>query len=108
MIDQTDDVAAPLIAGARPTAERAVDALRELTWRRRAGEIRARRHTGPGTRGAVLGRAVVRRKPRAHVAVIAVRRRKPASEKQLAVLSRRAIRVTAGETSDRIAAGRRG
>ena len=112
MTDQFDDLAAPLIAGDYPTAERAVDALRELTWRQRADAIRTRRHAGPGTRGAVLGRAVMRRKARGHVAVVAIRRRKPASDKQRAVLYRRGIRVahdiTAGEASDLIAEGRRG
>ena len=80
---QADDVAALLIAGDHPTAERAIDALRELAWRRRAGEVRARRHAGPGVRGAVLGRATLRRKPRARG-------------------------MTAGEASDVIAVGRRG
>ena len=76
------DVAA-LIAGDHPTAERAIDALRELAWHRRAGEIRARRHAGPGPRRASLGRAALRRKPRARG-------------------------MTVGEASDLIAAGRRG
>ena len=78
---QTDDVAALLIAGDHPTAERAVDALRELAWRRRADAVRGRRHAGPGTRAAVLGRASVRRKPPAHVAAITApptARRRPA------------------------------
>ena len=70
---QTDDLAALLIAGDHPTAERAVDSLRELAWRQRAAAVRARRHAGPGTRAAGRGRAVVRRKPRPHVAVIATR-----------------------------------
>ena len=77
---QADDVAALLIAGDHPTAERAIDALRELAWRRRATVVRARRHAGPGTRGAMRGRAILRLKPRAHVADItappAVRRRR--------------------------------
>ena len=80
---QTDDLAALLIGGDHPTAERAVDALRELAWRRRAAEIRARRHAGPGVRGAMLGRAVMRWKPRTRATI-------------------------AGEASDPIAAGRRG
>jgi hypothetical protein len=83
MADQLDDLTALLIAGEYPTAERAIDALRELAWHRRAAEIRARRHAGPGTRGASLGRAVLRRRPRAHD-------------------------MMAGEASDLIAAGRRG
>jgi len=57
---RTDDLATALIAGDHATAERAVDALRELAWRRRADAVRARRHAGPGARG----RAVLRRKPR--------------------------------------------
>ncbi len=80
---QTDTLAALLVAGDYQAAERTLDGLRELAWHRRAGEIRARRHVGPGTRGAVLGRAVLRRKPRAND-------------------------ITAGEASDLIAAGRRG
>ena len=64
VVAATDAFAALLVAGDRPAAERALDALRELAWHRRAAEIRGRRHAGPGTRGAVLGRAVVRRKPR--------------------------------------------
>ena len=83
MIDRTDDLAAPLIAGDHPTAEQAVDALRELAWRRRADAVRTRRHAGPGARGAVLGRAIVRRKPRTRATVV-------------------------GETDQTIAAGRRG
>ncbi len=75
----TDDLVAALIAGDHPTAERALDALRELAWHRRAGVIRARRHAGPGPRG----RAVLRRKP------------PPRG-------------LMAGEASDLIAAGRRG
>ena len=63
---QTDDLATALIAGDHPTAERAVDALRELAWHRRADEIRARRHPSPGARRVSLGRAVLRRKPRGH------------------------------------------
>ncbi len=80
---QTDDLAALLIAGDHPTAERAIDALRELAWHRRADVVRARRHAGPGVRGAMLGRAIVRRKPRTRA-------------------------TAAGEASDAIAAGRRG
>ena len=80
---QTDALAALLVSGDHPAAERAVDGLRELAWRRRAGEIRARRHAAPGPRRVWLGRAVLRRKPRTHA-------------------------VTAGEASDLIAAGRRG
>ena len=76
---QTDDLVELLIAGDHPTAEHAVDALRELAWRRRADAIRARRHAGPGTRG----RAVLRRKPRMRG-------------------------LTAGEAGDLIAAGRWG
>ncbi len=34
MSDRTDDLAALLIAGDHPTAERAIDALREPAWRR--------------------------------------------------------------------------
>ena len=109
---QTDGLAALLIAGDHATAERAVDALRELAWRWRADAIRTPRNAGPGTRGTVLRRAVVRRKPRGHVAVIAIRRRRPSSEKQLAVLYRRGIRValdiTTAEASDLIAAARKG
>ncbi len=70
---RTDDLATALIAGDHPTAERAVDALRELAWRRRAGEIRARRHVSPGARRASRGGGGLRRKPRAHAAVIATR-----------------------------------
>ena len=66
---QTDDLAALLIAGNYPTAERAVDALRELAWHRRADVVRARRHAGPGVRGAMLGRAIMRRKPRTRATV---------------------------------------
>ena len=80
---QTDDLAAFLIAGEYPTAERALGGLRELAWRRRAAAVRVRRHAGPGTRGAALGRAVVRRRPRTRAS-------------------------TAGEASGPIAAGRRG
>lgn len=80
---QTDTLAALLLAGEFHAAELALDGLRELVWHRRAAEIRARRHAGPGTHGAALGRAVLRRKPRAHG-------------------------ITAGEASDLIAAGRRG
>ena len=80
---QTAVLAERLVAGDRPAAERALDGLRELAWHRRAAEVRARRHVGPGTRGAVLGRAILRRKPRAHD-------------------------LTAGQASDVIAAGRRG
>jgi hypothetical protein len=80
---RTDDLATALIAGNHPAAERAVDALRELAWHRRSGEIRARRHAGPGVRGAPRGRAIVRRKPRTRATVV-------------------------GEVSDPIAAGRRG
>ena len=79
----TDDLAAFLIAGEYPTAERALDGLRELAWRRRAAAVRVRRHAGPGTRGAALGRAVVRRRPRTRA-------------------------ITAGAAPDLIAAGRRG
>ena len=63
--------------------ERQTDALAALlvAGDYRAAEIRARRHAGPGMRGASLGRAVLRRRPRAHD-------------------------VTAGEASDLIAAGR--
>jgi hypothetical protein len=82
MTDQIDDLAALLIAGDYPTAQGAVDALRELAWRRRADVVRARRHAGPAVRGAMLGRAVMRRKPRTRATV-------------------------AGEASDLIAAGRR-
>jgi hypothetical protein len=81
--DLTDGLAALLIAGEHATAERAVDALRELVWRRRADVVRARRHAGPGARRASYGRAIVRRKPRTRATV-------------------------AGEASDLIAAGRRG
>ena len=80
---QTDALAALLAAGDFRAAERTLDGLRELAWHRRASEIRARRHAGPGARGPAPGRAVVRRKPRAHD-------------------------ITAGEASDLIAAGRRG
>ena len=80
---QTDALAELLLAGEFHAAERAVDGLRELAWHCRAGEIRARRHAGPGTRAAILGRATVRRKPRTHD-------------------------MTAGEASDLIAAGRWG
>ena len=83
MTDLTDDLAALLIAGKYPTAERAVDALRELAWRGRAAEIHARRHAGPGVRGAMLGRAILRRKPRTRATI-------------------------AGAVSDPIVAGRRG
>jgi len=76
---QTATLAALLVAGEFHAAEAALDALRELAWHRRAAEIRARRHAGPGTHG----RAVLRRKPRARD-------------------------ITAGEASDLIAAGRRG
>ena len=79
MIDVTNDLAALLIAGDYPRAERAVDALRELTWCRRADVVHARRHAGPRVRG----RATVRRKPRTRATV-------------------------AGAASDLIAAGRRG
>ena len=47
-----------------PPAERALDVLRELAWHRRAAMLRARRHGGPGTRAAGLGRASLRPKPR--------------------------------------------
>ena len=80
---QTDALAALLVAGDYPAAERALDGLRELTWYRRAGEIRARRHASPGARAMSLRRAVLRRKPRAHD-------------------------MTAGEASGLIVAGRRG
>jgi len=80
---QTDALAALLVAGDYQAAERALDALRELAWHRRAAEIRARRHAGPGAHGAAPGRAVLRRRPRAHD-------------------------IAAGEASDLIAAGRRG
>ena len=83
MTDQTKDLAALLIAGDYPTPERAIDALCELAWRRRADVVRARRHAGPGARGAMRGRAIMRRKPRTRATV-------------------------AGEASDLIAAGRRG
>ena len=76
---QTDALAALLVAGDHPAAERALDALRELAWHRRAAEIRARRHAGPG----MHARVVRRRKPRARL-------------------------IAAGEASDLIAAGRRG
>ncbi len=79
----TDALAALLAAGDYQAAERTLDGLRELAWHRRAGEIRARRHVGPGPRRASLGRAVPRWKPRAHDS-------------------------TAGAASDLIAAGRRG
>ena len=83
MAELTDDLTAQLIAGEYPTAERAVDALRELAWRRRAAAVRARRHPSPGVRRVSLGRPVLRRKPRAYG-------------------------ITAGEAGDPIAAGRRG
>ncbi len=83
MSEATETLAALLIAGDHPTAERAVDALRELVWRRRADMVRARRHPSPGARRVSLGRAVIRRKPRTKG-------------------------ITAGEASDLIAAGRRG
>jgi hypothetical protein len=70
---QTDALAALLVAGDYPAAEQTLDALREATWRHRAGEIRARRHGSPGTRGAARGGGVLRCKPRAHAAVIATR-----------------------------------
>ena len=76
---RTDDLATALIAGDQPAAERALDALRELVWCRRADVVRARRHAGPRVRG----RATVRRKPRTRATL-------------------------AGEASDLIAAGRRG
>ena len=76
---QTDTLAVLLVAGEFHAAEVALDALREATWHRRAGEIRARRHAGPG----MHARVVRRRKPRAHA-------------------------ITAGEASDLIMAGRRG
>jgi hypothetical protein len=60
--DQTEALAEALIAGDHPAAERALDGLRELAWRRRAEVIRARRHAGPGTR------AFVRLKPRLRAA----------------------------------------
>ncbi len=62
-----------LAAGDYQAAERTLDGLRELAWHRRAGEIRARRHAAPGTRAAARGRAVVRRRPRAHAVRIATR-----------------------------------
>ena len=77
---QTDALAALLVAGDYQGAERTLDALRELAWHRRAGEIRARRHASPGARAMSLRRAVLRRKPRARD-------------------------ITAGEASDLIAAG---
>ena len=80
---QTDALAAQLVAGDYQAAERTLDGLREVTWHRRAGEIRARRHAAPGPRRVWLGRAVLRRKPRTRD-------------------------ITAGEASDLIAAGRRG
>jgi hypothetical protein len=80
---QTDDLAALLIVGDHLTPERAIDALRDLAWRRRAAELRARRHPSPGARRVSLARAVMRRKPRTRATV-------------------------AGEASDLIAAGRRG
>ena len=80
--DLTETLAALLIAGDHPTAEWALDALRELAWRRRATVLRARRDAGPGPRGAMLGRAVMRRKPRTRATVT-------------------------GEASDPIVAGRR-
>ena len=76
---RTDDLATALIAGDHPTAERALDALRELAWCRRADVVRARRYAGAGVRG----RATVRRKPRTCATVV-------------------------GPASDQIAAGRRG
>jgi hypothetical protein len=79
---QADALAALLLAGDHAGGERALDGLRETTWHRRAGEIRARRHAGPGARRASPGRAVPRRKPRPHD-------------------------LTAGEASGEIAAGRR-
>ena len=63
---QTATLAALLVAGEFHAAEVAVDSVRELAWRRRAAVVRARRHVGPGVRGAGHGRAVLRRKPRAH------------------------------------------
>ena len=76
---QTDALAALLVTGDFQAAERTLDALRELAWHRRAAEIRARRHAGPGAHR----RAVPRWKPRVHA-------------------------IAAGEASDLIAAGRRG
>ncbi len=60
---QIDALAALLASGDRHAAERALAGLREMAWRRRAATVRGRRHAGPGTRAAVLGRAFVRRKP---------------------------------------------
>ncbi len=80
---QTNALAALLVAGDSQAAERTLDGLRELAWHRRAGEVRARRHAGPGPRRASLGWVALRRKPRANG-------------------------MTAGEASAPIAAGRRG
>ena len=55
---------APLAASQLAATGRALDALREVAWHRRAAMLRARRHAGPGTRAAVLGRASLRSKPR--------------------------------------------
>ena len=59
---QADHLAALLVAGDHPAAERALDGLRELAWRRRADAIRAKRHASPGAR------AFVRLKPRLRAA----------------------------------------
>ena len=58
-----------------PPAERALDVLRELAWHRRAAMLRSRRHAGPRTRAAVLGRACLRPKPRRPRASAAARLR---------------------------------
>ena len=68
---QTDALTTLLAPGEFRAADRALDALRELAWHRRAAMLRARRHAGPGTRAAVLGRAYLRpklRRPRASAA----------------------------------------
>ena len=80
---QTATLAALLVAGEFRAAERTLDAVRELAWHRRAREVRARRHAGPGPLRASFGRPVLRRKPRTHA-------------------------IAAGEASDLISAGRLG
>jgi hypothetical protein len=42
-----DELAALVVTGDRRSAARVLDGLRELTWHRRASEIRGRRHAGP-------------------------------------------------------------
>ena len=81
--DQADALAALLVAGEFRAAERTLDAVRELAWHRRASEVRARRHAGPGPLRASFGRPVLRRKPRTHA-------------------------ISAGEASDLITRGRLG